>query len=324
MKTRAETSQTLVRKAAKQIEATVGNIATVIEGKDDAIRLSLNCLISGGHLLIEDVPGVGKTMLAKALAKSTSCVWRRIQFTPDLLAGDVTGVSIYDRTSGKFKFVHGAIFANLVLGDEINRASPKTQSALLEAMEERQVTVDGNTYPLIEPFMVMATQNPLEHEGIYPLPQSQIDRFTMRIRIGYPSKAKEIEILDTHGADNPVERLIPVISSDEVVFLIGLARRMHVSEGVKHYIVEICNVTRRRADVQLGASPRAALFLLRTARARALMDGREFVLPDDVKGLAVPVLAHRLVMTPEAEMRSTSPDEVVEEALAETRVPAER
>lgn len=323
MKTRGRSS-TSTREPGRVVRALAENVSRVIEGKDEPILLSLICLVSGGHLLIEDVPGVGKTLLAKALAKSTSCIWRRIQFTPDLLASDVTGVSVFDRPSGRFKFQHGAIFANLVLGDEINRASPKTQSALLEAMEERQVTADGVTYTLPEPFMVMATQNPYEHEGIYPLPQSQVDRFTMRIRIGYPERDAELEILDAHGADSPLDDLSPVATPARIISLINAARAVHATEGVKRYIVDLCDATRKHSAIQLGGSPRAALFLLRTARSRALALERDFVVPDDVKALVSPVLAHRLVLSADAEMRNVRGEDVLEEILASVPVPPSR
>jgi len=307
--------------ASETIHGIVEQVEKVIEGKRDAIELALVSLLSGGHLLIEDVPGVGKTMLAKALARSTSCTVNRIQFTPDLLPSDVLGVTIYDQNTGQFRFRPGAVFAHLVLGDEINRASPKTQSALLEAMEERQVTVDGATYPLAEPFMVIATQNPFEPEGIYALPQSQIDRFTMRIRIGYPARRAEMEILDVHGGDSALDQVSAVVTPDQMSALIRSTREIHVSDEVKRYIVEICDATRRHPAVQLGASPRAALFLLRTARAKAMREGREFVLPDDVKSLVPVVLAHRMILTPDAEVRGTSPDEVLEEILGSVAVP---
>jgi MoxR-like ATPase len=302
--------------AAGRIEDVVQSVSQAIEGKEDVIRLALIGLVSAGHLLIEDVPGVGKTMLAKAIARSTSCSWSRIQFTPDLLPSDVTGVSIYNSRTGKFEFRPGAVFANLVLGDEINRASPKTQSALLEAMEERQVTVDGVTYEIEEPFMVLATQNPLEHEGIFPLPQSQIDRFTMRVRIGYPSSTAEVEILDTHGDARGLERVESVMSPEEVVALVRAAQRVHVADVVKQYIVELCEATRKHRTIQLGASPRASLFLLRTARARAVANGRDYVLPDDVKVLAQSVLAHRLVLTPDAELRGATAESAVKDVLS--------
>lgn len=310
--------------AAERIDEVVQAVAQAIEGKDEAIRLSIQTMLAGGHLLIEDVPGVGKTMLAKALARAISCTWNRIQFTPDLLPSDVTGVSVYDAKSGRFNFRPGAIFANLVLGDEINRASPKTQSALLEAMEERQVTVDGTTYAIDEPFMVIATQNPMEHEGIFPLPQSQIDRFTMRIHIGYPSTEAEIEILDTHGTAAGLDEVPAVIGAKEILALMDIARRVHVTEEIKQYIVQVCEATRSHSSIQLGASPRAALFLLRTARSRAVANGREYVVPDDVKSLILPLLAHRIVLTPEAELRRTTADQVLEEVWSRVPVPTGR
>ena len=320
VKSTARPRRTDYEAAASAIEEVVSSVALAIEGKEDVIRLALTGLISAGHLLIEDVPGVGKTMLAKAIARSTSCSWSRIQFTPDLLPSDVTGVSIYNSRTGKFEYRPGAVFANLVLGDEINRASPKTQSALLEAMEERQVTVDGVTYEIEEPFMVMATQNPLEHEGIFPLPQSQIDRFTMRVRIGYPSSSAEVEILDTHGEGRGLERVTSVMAPEQVVALIRAAQRVHVADQVKQYIVQLCDGTRRHRTIQLGASPRAALFLLRTARARAVSHAREYVLPDDVKALVNPVLAHRLVLTPDAELRGATAEEALKEVVSSVPV----
>src|SRR5213083_3036337 len=264
----------------------VENVERVIQGKSDVIHLALVCMVAEGHLLIEDVPGVGKTSLAKALARSIDCTWHRIQFTPDLLPSDVTGVTVYNRATGGFDFRPGGIFANVVLGDEINRASPKTQSALLEAMEERQVTVDSTTYRLDAPFMVIATQNPVEHEGTYPLPESQLDRFLMRIRMGYPARRAEIAILDTHGgALAAVDDLEPVASGNDVRSMIGLAHAVHVAPSLKGYIVDLAEVTRRHRDLALGVSPRAALGLQRTARARAASLGREYVVPDDLKEL---------------------------------------
>ncbi|MDQ6836812.1 MAG: AAA family ATPase, partial [Actinomycetota bacterium] len=257
-------------------ETIVANVATIIQGKDEAIRLALVCLIAEGHLLIEDVPGVGKTTLAKALAASIDCSWGRIQFTPDLLPSDVTGVTVYNRGTGAFDFRPGGIFANIVLADEINRASPKTQSALLEAMEERQVTADNTTYRLPEPFMVIATQNPIEHEGTFPLPESQLDRFLMRIRIGYPARDSELAILDTHGAAEPaLDQLSPVAKASDVDAMIAMAHGIHVAQSLKGYIVDLAAATRRRPELALGVSPRAALGLLRAARARSAAAGRD-------------------------------------------------
>jgi MoxR-like ATPase len=304
-------------------EAIVANVATVIQGKDEAIRLALICLLAEGHLLIEDVPGVGKTSLAKALAASIDCTWGRVQFTPDLLPSDVTGVAVYNRGTATFEFRPGGIFANIVLGDEINRASPKTQSALLEAMEEGQVTADGTTYRLPEPFMVIATQNPIEHEGTFPLPESQLDRFLMRIRIGYPARLAEMAILDTHGAADPaLAQLSPVASADDVERMTGMAQAVHVAQSLKGYIVDLADATRRRSELALGVSPRAALGLLRAARARAAATGRDYVVPDDIKALVVPVLEHRLALTPEAQMRGAGRQEVLAEVLGTVPVPS--
>ena len=320
------TSRAAARSAqsfSQGFEAIAANVATVIQGKDDAIRLALVCLVAEGHLLIEDVPGVGKTSLAKALAASIDCSWGRIQFTPDLLPSDVTGVTVYNRNSGSFEFRPGGIFANLVLGDEINRASPKTQSALLEAMEERQVTVDSTTYRLPNPFMVIATQNPIEHEGTFPLPESQLDRFLMRIRIGYPARTAEIAVLDTHGAaGSALTHVTPVASAADVEHMAGQARAVHVAQSLKGYIVDLADATRRRADLALGVSPRAALGLLRASRTRAAATGRDYVVPDDIKALVVPVLEHRLALTPEAQMRGTSRGDVLADVLSTVPVPS--
>ncbi len=297
-------------------------MATIIQGKDEAVRLALVCLIAEGHLLIEDVPGVGKTTLAKALAASIDSSWGRIQFTPDLLPSDVTGVTVYNRGTGAFEFRPGGIFANIVLADEINRASPKTQSALLEAMEERQVTADNTTYRLPEPFMVIATQNPIEHEGTFPLPESQLDRFLMRIQIGYPARASELAILDTHGAAEPaLDQLTPVAKAADVDEMIAMARAIHVAQSLKGYIVDLADATRRRPELALGVSPRAALGLLRAARARSAASGRDYVVPDDIKALVVPVLEHRLALTPEARMRGTARDKVLADVLTTVTVP---
>jgi MoxR-like ATPase len=297
----------------------VDAVGSVIDGKPDVIRLALSVMLAEGHLLIEDVPGVGKTMLAKALARSLGVQMRRIQFTPDLLPSDVTGVSVYDQARQEFEFRPGAVFANVVVGDEINRASPKTQSALLECMEERQVTVDGTTYLLPPPFMVIATQNPIEMEGTYPLPEAQRDRFTARVAMGYPSPAAELDMLVSHGSHSPLDGLSPVADADDINRLISIARAVHVADEVQRYVIDLVVATRSHPDLRLGASPRAALHLLRTARATAALDGRTFVVPDDVQDLAGPVLAHRLLSTAEAQIARRLPDDVIRELLA--RIP---
>jgi MoxR-like ATPase len=294
---------------------------SVIDGKADAIRLALTVLLAEGHLLIEDVPGVGKTMLAKALARSIDCTVRRVQFTPDLLPSDVTGVSAYNQERREFEFKPGPVFANIVVGDEINRASPKTQSALLESMEERQVTVDGTTYQLAPPFMVIATQNPVEMEGTYPLPEAQRDRFTARISIGYPTAAAELEMLDTHGSSSPLDQLKPVAAAADVRALILAVRGVLVSAQVKQYIIALANATRKAPELRLGASPRAALHLLRASRARAALSGRDYVIPDDVQALAVPVLTHRLLPTTEAIYDGRLPEQVVTRLVSDLPLP---
>jgi MoxR-like ATPase len=297
------------------------NVERVMSGKPEVVRLALVVLLAEGHLLIEDVPGVGKTMLAKSLARSLDCTVRRIQFTPDLLPSDVTGVSIYDQDSHEFEFKPGAVFANIVVGDEINRASPKTQSALLEAMQEQQVSVDGVTYVLETPFMVIATQNPIEMEGTYPLPEAQRDRFTARVSMGYPSPAAELEMLQSHGAHEPIDDLEPVADALEVRKLIEVVRSVHVAVDIQQYVVDLLTATRTAPELRLGASPRAGLQLVRAARASAALDGRDYVLPDDVQELAGPVLAHRLLPTAEASISQRTAEDVVAGVLRRTAVP---
>ena len=302
----------------REIEA---NVERVVRGKEREIRLALVALIAEGHLLIEDVPGVGKTMLAKALARSIDCSFRRIQFTPDLLPTDITGVNVFNQEQRDFEFRPGAIFANIVLGDEINRASPKTQSALLECMEERQVTVDTVTHPLGTPFMVIATQNPIEHEGTYPLPEAQLDRFMLRLSIGYPSAEVEAEILESHSAGTPLTDIKPVSDAPGVAEMIEQARQVHVAPAVRRYIVDLVESTRSHPDFYLGASPRASIMILRAARAMAAAEQRDYVIPDDVKRLAMPALAHRVIPTADAVMGGRTSNAILTELLETVSIP---
>jgi MoxR-like ATPase len=299
-------------------------VETVVEGMPDVVRLAVTVLLAEGHLLLEDVPGVGKTMLAKSLARSLGCTVRRIQFTPDLLPSDITGVSVYNQEKQDFEFKPGAVFANVVVGDEINRASPKTQSALLECMEERQVTVDGTTYRLQPPFLVMATQNPVEMEGTYPLPEAQRDRFLARLSMGYPSAAAEMEMLERHGTADPLAGLAPACDADTVRQLIATARGIFASDAIKEYVVSIVRATRASTDLRLGASPRAALHLLRAAKAHAAMAGREHVLPDDIQDLVQPVLAHRLLPSADAQLARRAPEDVLAGLVSHLPVPRSR
>jgi MoxR-like ATPase len=298
------------------------NIEQVIEGKHSAVLLGLAVLLAEGHLLIEDVPGVGKTKFAKALARSIDCSVRRVQFTPDLLPSDITGVSVYNSEERDFEFKPGPVFANIVVGDEINRASPKTQAALLECMEERQVTVDGVTYSLEAPFMVLATQNPVDMEGTYPLPEAQRDRFTARISMGYPDRASEIAMLGEHAAVDPLESLRPVSDATEVRGLIAAVRGVYVSDAIKAYAVDLAEATRRAPEVRLGASPRAALQLVRAAKAWAALAGRDYVIPDDLQYLLGHVLGHRLLLTAEAHVAGRSTSDVLNRVAQSTPIPA--
>jgi MoxR-like ATPase len=311
----------VVRSVADRI---LQNVRTVIVGKDSEIRLTLVALLCEGHVLIEDVPGVGKTMMARALARSVGCTFRRIQFTPDMLPSDVTGVSIFNQKTLEFEFRPGPIIAQIVLTDEINRATPKTQSALLEAMEERQVTVDGVTHDMARPFMVLATQNPIEYEGTFPLPEAQVDRFMMRIHLGYPNRAHEIDVLTRQASHHPIHDLQQVVSVDELVTAQRAARDVYVDDLIKGYIVDLVTTTRDHPDIYLGASPRGSLNLFMAARAWAAIEGRDFVLPDDVKALAESVLAHRLIISPSARIKNVTARQVVDDALRHTPVPGAR
>jgi MoxR-like ATPase len=305
-------------------EAITGNVASVVHGKREAIDLAVMCLLAEGHLLIEDVPGVGKTSLAKALAGSIDCSWKRVQFTPDLLPTDLVGVSVLQRATETFVFQPGPLFANIVLADEINRASPKTQSALLEAMEERQVSAEGRTYALPAPFMVAATQNPIEQEGTYRLPESQLDRFLMRLSLGYPGRAAELSILDTQGAATALGQLQPVVSSAEVLEMAAAVRAVHLADPLKSYLVDIAETSRAHQGLTLGLSPRATLQLARATRSRAAASGRDFATPDDVKAVGMAVLAHRIVVRPDAASRGLTAEYAIREILDTVPVPTGR
>ncbi|HNF93319.1 MAG TPA: MoxR family ATPase [Anaerolineales bacterium] len=302
-------------------ERVMTSLEKVIVGKRQSLELVVIGLLCQGHILIEDVPGVGKTMLARSLARSLDCIFNRIQFTPDMLPSDVTGVSIYNQQKNEFEFRPGPIIGQVILADEINRATPKTQAALLEAMEERQVTVDGVTHAMPKPYIVLATQNPIEYEGTFPLPEAQLDRFLLRMRLGYPSAADEIRIMDDQRLQHPLEGLTPVASGDEVLQMSEAVRQVFISEVVKKYIVDLSTRTRTSQDVYLGASPRGSLFLSRAAQARAALRGRDHVLPDDVKALAVAVLAHRIIVSAAARLRDVSSDRIVQEIVQSTPVP---
>ena len=309
---------------ASLFDAITTNIAQVVHGKREAIDMAVMCLLAEGHLLIEDVPGVGKTSLAKALATSIDCTWKRVQFTPDLLPTDLVGVSVLQRASESFVFQPGPLFANIVLADEINRASPKTQSALLEAMEERQVSAEGRTYQLPNPFMVAATQNPVEQEGTYRLPESQLDRFLMRLSLGYPGRQAELSILDSHGAAVALSTLQPVVTAAEIVQMSEAVRSVHLADALKSYLVDIAETSRAHQGLTLGLSPRATLQLARATRSRAAASGRDFATPDDVKSVAIAVLAHRVVIRPDAASRGLTADQAIREVLDAVTVPAGR
>ena len=310
-----------IQDLASAVQRVINNVEKVIVGKAEPVAFSLIAVICRGHVLIEDVPGVGKTVLTKAIARSIGCTFKRIQFTPDLLPSDVTGVSIYNQKTGNFEFRAGPILSQIVLADEINRATPKTQSALLESMEENQITVDGITHLLPEPFMVMATQNPIEYEGTFPLPEAQLDRFMMNIKLGYPKPVDEMNILDSHQFHHPLDDLAQIMTADELVQIQQQVRSIHVDPSIREYIVAITNATRNHNNIYLGASPRGSLSLYRGSQALAAMRGRGYVIPDDVKLLAKPTLAHRIIVTPAARVRSITSTAILDEILLSVPVP---
>lgn len=299
----------------------LSNISKVIVGKDEAIKKAIITLISGGHLLIEDVPGVGKTMLAKSIAKSINLDFKRIQFTPDLLPSDIIGITIYNEKTKEFEFKKGPIFSNIILADEINRSTPKTQSALLEAMEERQVTIDGITHKLNEPFFVIATENPIEYEGTFPLPEAQLDRFFMKIEIGYPNESDEILLLSRVQIRHPIEDLQEVITKDEILEIQKEVKKIHVDESLKEYIVKLGKELREDDDIYLGPSPRSLIVLMRVSQAKAYIEGRDFVIPDDIKNLFNSVMSHRIILKPESKLKGVSEKEVIERAVQRVEVP---
>jgi MoxR-like ATPase len=314
----------MMQKPQQVAEKVVANVEKVIVGKHDEVQLTLLALLCQGHLLIEDVPGVGKTMLAKSIAKSIGCTFQRIQFTPDMLPSDVTGVSVFNQKTREFEFRPGPVMAQIVLTDEINRATPKTQSALLECMEERQVTVDGTTYPMARPFLVLATQNPIEYEGTFPLPEAQLDRFMMRISLGYPDPEDEITMMDSQQYVHPVEEIGQVVDDEQLLEVQGTIKDIYIDDSVKEYIVAVVGETRKHPDVYLGASPRGSLALYKTGQARAAILGRDYVIPDDIKALAQVTLAHRLIISPSARIKNVDPKAVVEEIIGSVPVPGAR
>lgn len=310
-----------VQDLATAVQRVINNVERVIVGKADAVAFSLIAVICRGHVLIEDVPGVGKTVLTKSIARSIGCTFKRIQFTPDLLPSDVTGVSVYNQKTGNFEFRPGPVMAQIVLADEINRATPKTQSALLEAMEEGQITIDGVSHRLPEPFMVMATQNPIEYEGTFPLPEAQLDRFMMSIQLGYPKATDEINILESQQQQHPLEDLAQIMAADELIHIQSQIRLIHVDQSIREYIVAIASATRNHTNIYLGVSPRGSLALFRASQALAAIRGRGYVIPDDVKLLARPTLAHRIIVTPAARVRSITSDAILDEILQSVPVP---